>query len=654
MSAAAVSFIRPGAHGGGGVTRRRVAAWMLAALAAAHGALAQTWGGHYTTGAFDRIDRCDDGGYVVISTTGSVTSCMKTDAQGQPLWRTTLDTPSTDSFYDVAAMGGGCVAVGRTDEGALRYNLGIVVRFDASGSVLWQRVFDRDVQSYWQGVTVTADGRIIVAGVRESGTTDLAVLALDAAGNPLWMTGISRMSAQCSGGSSLGAPCWVGERADGTILVATTAMRSCYPADVDFDALVVALSPDGGVLWRRACGASDWDEYGERAALSRTGGLHVTGEARRDGDTVHGYVAQLDAGGRVEWARRWGVLAAGTFWQGVATAPDGGCIVVDGELDPTTQVGKMVRFTRRGDIAWQWRYPDDTFVGVVPAPDAGFVASGIWIRTFGGRADLVRFDDLGTTRASCITAEPGTAAPVVPVFQEWEPDFAIESFTPVPADPAAVVTLGAGPLPCAVDACPPLACLGIESDPLTPCAGEEAMLTLRYDGGEVVTVAWDLDGDGATDAVGNPVFVQLPIGTASITATATDACPRRAQRCQSSTTVTVIDSARPLEVSAVRAGDVPLRVASHGARITAQEVPGIAYDAHAGAIGTWFASSAAAGSGCGVAATPNGDGTVTLGVTLAPQSWLLVTARTACHEGPAGTTSLGLERSSHPAWRGCR
>jgi hypothetical protein len=85
------------------------------------------------------------------------------------------------------------------------------------------------------------------------------------------------------------------------------------------------------------------------------------------------------------------------------------------------------------------------------------------------------------------------------------------------------------------------------------------------------------------------------------------------------------------------------------------EEPGaVAYNVYADTIGSWYTPTGAEGSVCSMSTwTDNGDGTVSLEYPVRSNSWVLVTASTQCAEGPAGTGSAGVERTTLGSWSLC-
>lgn len=213
--------------------------------------------------------------------------------------------------------------------------------------------------------------------------------------------------------------------------------------------------------------------------------------------------------------------------------------------------------------------------------------------------------------------------------------------------------------PVAVDAdactgCAALSCGAVSVLPDPSCEGDTQSLELAISGGQgLVTVGWDLDADTAVDVVGNPVLVQLPVGSVTVSATATDSCVPP-QLCTASAVATVrpIGIIPLIEVSGP--GARPLLVSPGGGSTTVEaDVAATAYNVHSDAIGSW-SPSPATGTTCHVAVwTDNGDGTITLAVPIATDHWIVVTSSNGCGEGPTGRSSLGVDRLGYAGWIPC-
>ena len=112
-------------------------------------------------------------------------------------------------------------------------------------------------------------------------------------------------------------------------------------------------------------------------------------------------------------------------------------------------------------------------------------------------------------------------------------------------------------------------------------------------------------------------------------------------------------SCGPEEISDVSSGEPPLVVGPGSpSTISVEADPLItAYNVYHDAVGDWFSTPQ---SICSITAwIDNGDGTLTLGVTIPDDSWILVTGSNAAGEGALGASSVVGERSLSGAWNLC-
>jgi hypothetical protein len=127
---------------------------------------------------------------------------------------------------------------------------------------------------------------------------------------------------------------------------------------------------------------------------------------------------------------------------------------------------------------------------------------------------------------------------------------------------------------CAGGGCVPLRCGEVRVEPDPVCEGAEVTLTAGPLCGEgVVSVGWALDGDTVADESGDPLVRSLSAGAHEVTAFVEDSCVDPGpQRCSSTVSVTVVPGFRE-EVSAVRLGEPPLRVAPRGGQLIVEHDP---------------------------------------------------------------------------------
>ena len=172
-----------------------------------------------------------------------------------------------------------------------------LVRFDASGNVVWERVWGAGSSSLGEAVAVAADGSVYIAGQTRgfgAGNGDAFLAKFAADGTLLWDRTL--------GGSNFDAAVDVAVAPDGSIYIAGHAQFFAN------DAFVAKFSPDGTLLWNRA-----WREgtiADESAALgvaaAPDGSVYLTGRASRSGAGQNVFLVRFTADGALVWQRTWG------------------------------------------------------------------------------------------------------------------------------------------------------------------------------------------------------------------------------------------------------------------------------------------------------------------------------------------------------------
>jgi len=189
-----------------------------------------------------------DGGYIITGSTathdGAMACLIKTDDQGNKVWEKEFGAPST-SYIGASVIqtsDGGYVIAGTIEihSGNQAVDSDIfIIRTDAQGDVLWERVFEK--QSWDMAFSVQpADGGFVVGGHTEPPTTesaDVYLIRTDAQGNKLWEKTLGRLG-------------WDSARSvyrtlDGGYIVAgTTDSFGAGGSDV----YLIKLEPEGGGL----------------------------------------------------------------------------------------------------------------------------------------------------------------------------------------------------------------------------------------------------------------------------------------------------------------------------------------------------------------------------------------------------------------------
>lgn len=267
----------------------------------------RTFGGSSADGA-QAIISTQDGGYILAGYTFSFGSgyanayLVRTDAGGNLLWSNAYGGAGWEYLYAVAETAdGGFVAAGYTTSsgaGALDMYL---LRVDAQGSLLWERTFGGAGIDVAQGVAVTPQGDLILAGYTNSsgaGENDIYIVKTDAEGTELW--------AQVHGGEESDMAMDALVDSQGNILV--TGATGSFGAE-NRDVIVIKLSANGNIIWEQLYGLPGGFlsyEWGNEIIETSDGGYLVAGNSNASTETGSGelmniYLVRLDAMGKVVW-----------------------------------------------------------------------------------------------------------------------------------------------------------------------------------------------------------------------------------------------------------------------------------------------------------------------------------------------------------------
>ena len=207
----------------------------------------RTWGGPDRDGA-QGVAVAGDGSVYLTGETqsfgagGGDAFLLKYDANGALQWQRTWGGEFFDAARDVAvASDGGLFISGETIFSA---NAAFLVKFAADGSVLWEREwgvvgktgFPEDDSTLGNGVAPAPDGGAYVAGASFGAGADpnLVVVRFDAAGNFVW---------QRIGGPGFGSAEDVAVGSDGRVLVTGSVLTN--GGDTGSNAFVWTLSAAG-------------------------------------------------------------------------------------------------------------------------------------------------------------------------------------------------------------------------------------------------------------------------------------------------------------------------------------------------------------------------------------------------------------------------
>jgi len=251
-----------------------------------------------------------DGGYIVAGVLFNPDSgsrldawVVKLDANGNVLWEKAYSIAMWDfhSYIRKTQDGGYIMAVSSMSYGYLVLNS--ILKLDGNGNIVWlKRIRDVDWLQI-NDVQQDADGNYIAVGFAYQDGADTVtggplVVKLDANGNILWQKVYTNDSGAnwSAGFTSIKPTSDVGYIAVGIVTFLDEAKYL----------MVLKLNKNGEILWHKTFGGPYWG-YGSDIQPTSDGGFIIAGSTGSyDEDDPSAWIAKLDASGLIEWQKKFG------------------------------------------------------------------------------------------------------------------------------------------------------------------------------------------------------------------------------------------------------------------------------------------------------------------------------------------------------------
>ena len=221
------------------------------------------------------VQQTADGGYILAGGTKSYGAgswdawLVKTDSNGNELWRKTFGGASEDVAYSVQQTAdGGYILAGRTTSYGEGPCDGWLVKTDSNGNKQWDKTFGGTGADFGESVQQTTDGGYILAGETDSygaGSRDFWLVKIDSNGIVQWE--------KTFGGSGVDGADSVQQTTDGGYIIA--GYTDSYVAGTRAVWLVKTDS-NGNGLWNKTFGGAG-NNLAESVQQTTDGGYIVAG-----------------------------------------------------------------------------------------------------------------------------------------------------------------------------------------------------------------------------------------------------------------------------------------------------------------------------------------------------------------------------------------
>jgi hypothetical protein len=210
-----------------------------------------------------------------------------------------------------------------------------VLKFDAKGSLQWERTFGDEGHDYLGGFTATADGGYAVANIRESNDGSAAwLLKLDASGELQWERKLKVDWADAMITTADGGYALAGTTLDGSWVTLT---------------LMLKLDASGELQWERKFGGGSESSHSSLAATADGGYVVAHTQTDLEAFDSESAILKLDVAGGLQWKRTFKGNGINTI---IASADGGYAVAGWTHLEGTRGIqGWVLKLDQNGQIS---------------------------------------------------------------------------------------------------------------------------------------------------------------------------------------------------------------------------------------------------------------------------------------------------------------
>ncbi len=324
------------------------------------------------------VEPIQGGGYILTGVTslsrdqGQDIFLIKTNQEGDVLWKKTYGGDGNDNGWAVRQLEDGYVVVGFSDSfGAGDMDI-ILIKTDLEGTELWRKTYGGTGEEFGWDIQVTNQGFIIAAQSESfgNGEIDAYLIYTDYEGNEKW--------SKTYGGDKIDRVFSIQETQDGGFITCgiTYSFESAHPGDRD--GYFFKVDPNGNELWSKVYGNDAYDVIHHVSSLSNGNSLLTGyGESFTKSGKTDVYLVEVDSEGSIVNEISHGFETNERGIKGVQ-AKDGGFVAI-GFAEKNRDL-YLVKTSPSGEVKWDRTYGKTNQLEfgytVEPTPDGGFILIG--------------------------------------------------------------------------------------------------------------------------------------------------------------------------------------------------------------------------------------------------------------------------------------
>jgi uncharacterized delta-60 repeat protein len=304
-----------------------------------------TLGGNGATDAYGNKVALDSSGNVYVvgygRTTNSLLVIAKYSNKGNLQWQKTLDASDTDQGYDITVDSSGNIYVsGFTNAATVLYEL-LVVKYNSSGTIQWQKTLSGASGSYDAGVSIKTDtsGNVYVFGYTgASNVEQFLAVKYNSAGTVQWQRSLGGATSDYGQGVAV-------DSSANVYVVGATDVSGNY------DIQLAKYDTSGTIQWqRKLTGSGSAQDLGYAIAVDSSSNVYICGVSNSGIGTNDIQLAKYDTSGTIQWQRRLGSTGGDEYGRSIAVDSSAN-VYICGE----TGAGRIqiAKYDTSGTLQWQ-------------------------------------------------------------------------------------------------------------------------------------------------------------------------------------------------------------------------------------------------------------------------------------------------------------